>query len=77
MGRKSGGMDDLGKPVPIGIQVARAFERFWDRNQLSVDSKGKPFRTNVPRVRPKGSGDFIDFRKAETKKKGKKSGEVY
>lgn len=70
-------MDEHGKSASVGIQVARAFERFWNRNQLSVDSKGKVFRTMTPRVRPKGSGEFIDFRKAETKKKGKKSGEVY
>jgi len=70
-------MDEHGKSVPLGVQVARAFDKFWDKNQLSVDSKGKSYRTNIPRVRPKGAGDFIDFRKPETKKKGKKSGEVY
>jgi hypothetical protein len=70
-------MDEHGKSVSFGVQVARAFDKFWDRNKLAVDSKGKPYRTNSPRVRPKGAGDFMDFRKPETKKKGKKSGEVY
>lgn len=70
-------MDEHEKRVPLGVEVARAFDKFWGRNKLAVDSKGKPYRTNVPRVMPKGAGDFIDFRKAETKKKGKKSGEVY
>lgn len=69
-------MDEHGKRVPLGVEVARAFDKFWDKNQLSVDSKGKYYRTTIPRVRPKGAGEF-DFRKTETKKEGKKSGEVY
>ena len=70
-------MDEHEKRVPLGVEVARAFDKFWDKNQLSVDPKGKSYRTTIPRLRPKGAGDFIDFRKAETKKKGKKRGEVY
>ena len=63
--------------VPIGVEVARAFERFWDKNKLSIDRHGRIYRTTIPRVRPKGAGEFIDFRKPETKKKAEKNGEFY
>lgn len=57
-------MEDSGryeKQVSLGQQVARAFEKFWKKNQLSVDRKGKVYRTNVPRERP--NLDHVDFRK--------------
>jgi len=70
-------MEEHEKTVPIGIEVARAFERFWDKNELSIDKHGRIYRTTIPRVRPKGTGEFIDFRKPETKKKAEKNGEFY
>ena len=62
------------KKVSLHVEVARCYERFWDKNQLSIDSKGKVFRTTISRERP---SQEVDFRNGKTKEKGEKSGKVY
>ncbi len=64
---------DENKKLSLQVEVARCYERFWDKNQLSIDSKGKVFRTTIPRERP---SQEVDFRNGKTKK-GEKSGKVY
>lgn len=65
-------MEDGGfeKQISFGQQVARAFEEFWKKNKLSVDRRGKVYRTDVPRQRP--NFDHVDFRNA--KRKGMRDG---
>jgi len=60
--------------VSINILISQAYEKFWEKNKLSVDSDGKIFRTNVSRKRPMSG---VDFRKPETIKKDRENGKVY
>tara|TARA_R110002020_G_scaffold229524_1_gene440272 strand:+ start:1642 stop:1839 length:198 start_codon:yes stop_codon:yes gene_type:complete len=56
--------------ISVGRLVARAYERFWAKNQLGVDRKGRIYRTDLPRERP--NLDFLDFR--QPKRGGMKDG---
>ena len=61
------------KTLSFGAEVALAFDRFWEKKQLSVDSKGRVYRTKIPRKRP--NFDHVDFRNPYTKiRKGKQDG---
>ena len=63
-------MENKGK-VSINILISQAYEKFWEKNKLSVDSDGKIFRTNVSRKRQMSG---VDFRKPETIKKDRENG---
>ena len=66
-------MENKGK-VSINILISQAYEKFWEKNKLSVDSDGKIFRTNVCRKRPMSG---VDFRNPETIKKDRENEKVY
>jgi hypothetical protein len=54
--------------------VSEAYDLFWQKNKLAVDERGRTYRTNIRRVRPKPAYE-LDFR---NKKKGiKEDGKVY
>ncbi len=48
--------------------VSEAYDLFWQKNKLAVDERGRTYRTNIRRVRPKPAYE-LDFR---NKKKGTK-----
>ena len=41
--------------------VSEAYDLFWQKNKLAVDERGRTYRTNIRRVRPKPAHE-LDFR---------------
>ena len=67
------GDDAEGSWFEFHKEVKASFEQFWQNNKLAVDEKGRIYRTNVRRVRPKYHYE-MDFRKKGKKEDGDNKG---
>ena len=45
-------------------EISEAWNRFWSKNKLAIDSNGKVYRTNIPRKMPQKK---FNFKKNESK----------
>jgi len=52
--------------INLAKEVAEGYQRFWDKNKLTViheDGRVRTVRTNVPRTRPSAEFDYGRYKK--------------
>jgi hypothetical protein len=51
---------DEDEALTLAQLVTRGYDFFWNQCQLSIDLEGKPYRTDVPRERPRTWFCYMD-----------------